>query len=42
MSTPTTPPENGGTSPAGTDTVVMVGGQDWDAGRRCRRRGPAG
>src|SRR6476469_1322260 len=27
MSTPTTPPENGGTSPAGTDTVVMVGGQ---------------
>ena len=30
MSTPTTPPENGGTSPAGTDTVVVVGGQDWD------------
>src|SRR4029077_7769277 len=30
MSTPTTPPENGGTSPAGTDTVVIVGGQDWD------------
>src|SRR6478736_5417473 len=30
MSTPTTPPENGGTSPAGTDTVVMVGGQDWE------------
>src|SRR6201990_1171559 len=30
MSTPTTPPENGGTSPAGTDTVVMVGGQDLD------------
>src|SRR4030081_3347388 len=30
MSTPTTPPENGGTSPVGTDTVVVVGGQDWD------------
>src|SRR3982075_3199828 len=30
MRTPTTPPENGGTSPAGTDTVVVVGGQDWD------------
>src|SRR3979490_2369686 len=30
MSTPTTPPENGGTSPAGTDTVVIVGGQDWE------------
>src|ERR1700752_1514974 len=30
MSTPTNPPENGGTSPAGSDTVVIVGGQDWD------------
>src|SRR3981081_4247541 len=30
MSTPTTPPENGGASPVGTDTVVVVGGQDWD------------
>src|SRR6476646_10339145 len=30
MSKHTTPPENGGTSPAGTDTVVMVGGQDWE------------
>ena len=25
MSTPTTPPESGG-----TDTVVIVGGQDWE------------
>src|SRR6201990_1860364 len=30
MSTPTNPPENGGTSPAGSDTVVIVGGQDLD------------
>src|ERR1700747_169556 len=30
MSTGTTPPEKGGPSPAGTDTVVVVGGQDWE------------
>src|SRR5436305_1261589 len=30
MSTPTNPPQNGGASAAGTDTVVVVGGQDWD------------
>jgi NADH-quinone oxidoreductase subunit D len=30
MSTSATPPEDGGVSPTGTDTVVVVGGQDWD------------
>src|SRR5258708_38234114 len=30
MRTATTPPEKGGTAPAGTDTVVIVGGQDWE------------
>jgi NADH-quinone oxidoreductase subunit D len=30
MSTPVPLPENGGSSSAGTDTVIMVGGQDWD------------
>ena len=31
MSTPIDPPEGGGTSPYDSDTVVMVGGQDWNA-----------
>ena len=41
MSTPTTPPNEGGTSRDG-ETVMLVGGQDWDevvaaASRRATR-----
>src|ERR1700694_3955771 len=45
MSTSITPPEEGGTPAAGTETVITLGGQDWDqivAAARANANAPAG